>query len=137
MCYCKPDSKLFSNKITRNPTKITSDQKVFLIFKRYILNKPDRVINEIRKWYLRRLAEKNMDRIITGISQIRRIVFFRISIVFSDNLPRTANSPKIRSTATMPLRIRKAGSRKGAGSKEIRKKCLYSIALIIHLSNQK
>jgi hypothetical protein len=95
LCYNNPDNRLFSNKITRIPTKITSGQKVFLIFKRYTLNNPDKVINEIRMWYLRRLAEKKVERIITGISQIRRIVFFLISMVFSDNLESPVIKPEI------------------------------------------
>ena len=135
--YNKPDSKLFSNKTISNPTNINSGQNVFLIFRRYALSSPDKVTNEISSWYLRRLAEKKMDSIITGISHISNIVFFLISMVFSDNFESPVINPIISRTRTMALKIRKAGSRNGAGSKESIKKRRYSFALIIHSSNQK
>jgi hypothetical protein len=101
---------LLINKIERIKTKTVSAQKVFLIFKRYMLNRPDNVINEIKRWYFNRLAEKMIDITITGISQISKIVFFLISMVFSDNLESPVTSPNVSNIKIMMLRITNVGS---------------------------
>jgi hypothetical protein len=114
---------LLINKIERIQIKTVSAQKVFLIFKRYMLNSPDKVINEIKRWYFKRLAEKKIDMTITGISQINKIVFFLISMVFSDNLESPVTSPNDSNSKIMVLRITNVGSWRGVKSNDIMKKC--------------